>query len=124
ADVLLRDPGGVALDLEADVPLLEENRLPLAAQERVAEARLQAVPPRRQRAGHVADVLVVHEQHRAEPVRLHPLAGALQPVLPEPTPLDALLPVDADGAEMGHASVSSRVESAFVQLAGSIRRTQ
>ena len=49
-DVLRRDPRGVALDLEADVALLEQHRRPVAAQERVPEPGLEPVPPRRQRA--------------------------------------------------------------------------
>ena len=100
AHVLLRDPRRMALDLEAEVALLEQHRRIVAAQHRVAQARLEAVPARRQRAGDVADVLVVHAQHRAEPVRLHALARALQAVLPQPVPVDALLPVQPGNAEI------------------------
>src|SRR3990172_8319410 len=102
ADVLRRDPRRMALDLEADVPLLEQDRRSVAAEERVPEAGLQPVPARRERAGHVPDVLVVHEEERAQVVGLHPLPSPLQPVRAEPIPVDALLPVDADGPEACH----------------------
>ena len=62
ADVLLRDPRRVPLDLEAEVALLEQDRRAVAAQHGVAQARLEPVPARRQRAGEVAHVLVVHAQ--------------------------------------------------------------
>src|SRR5262249_44597423 len=101
-DVLLGNPGRVALDLEADVALLEQHRCPVATEERVAQPGLEPVPARGERAGHIAHVLVVHQQEGAEVVGLHPLAGALQPVAAEAIPVDALLPVDAHGAEIGH----------------------
>ena len=101
ADVLLGNPRRVALDLEPEVALLEEHRRVVAAEHRVSEPGLQAVPARRQRAGQVADVLVVHAQHRAEAVRLHALASALQPVLPHAIPVDALLPVESRDSEVG-----------------------
>jgi hypothetical protein len=44
ADVLLRDPRRVTLDLEAEVALLEQNGRAVAAQQRVAQARLEPVP--------------------------------------------------------------------------------
>src|SRR5213083_2487125 len=88
ADVLLGNPGGVTLDLEADVPLLEQHRRAIAAEERIAEPGLETVPARRQRAGHVADVLVVHQEEGAEVVRLHALTRSLEPVLPEAVPVD------------------------------------
>ena len=78
ADVLLGDPRRMALDLEAEVALLEQDRRAVAAQHGVAQARLEPVPARRQRAGDVADVLVIHAQHGAEAVLLHHLAGALR----------------------------------------------
>ena len=90
----------MALDLEAEVALLEEHRRIVAAEHRVAQAGLQAVPARRQRAGDVADVLVVHAEHRAEAVRLHALARALQAVLAQPVPVDALLPVESRDSEI------------------------
>src|SRR5205807_1450233 len=39
----------------------------------------------------------------AESVGLHPLPGALQPVLPQARPIDAFLPVDTDHPEACHA---------------------
>src|SRR3989304_4189794 len=71
ADVLLRDPGGVALDLEADVTLLEEHGSGVPAEERVAEPGLEPVPAWCQRARHVADVLVVHQEERPQVGGLH-----------------------------------------------------
>src|SRR3989441_10936412 len=101
-DVLLRDPRGVPLDLEPDVALLEQHRGPVAAQERVAEPGLQSVPSRRQGAGDVAHVFVVHQKERAEVVRLHALAGPLQPVFPQPVPVHPFLPVHPHRAEVRH----------------------
>src|SRR5207244_7014957 len=57
-----------ALDLEADVALLEEHRRPVTAEERVAEPGLQTVPARRESARHVPHVLVVHQEEGAEVV--------------------------------------------------------
>src|SRR5207244_8514403 len=91
-----------ALDLEAEVALLEEHRRPVTAEERVAEPGLQTVPARRESARHVPHVLVVHQEEGAEVVGLHPLARPLEPILPEAVPVDALLPVHAHGAEVRH----------------------
>ncbi len=82
-------------DVHSDVALLEQHRSIVAAQQRVAQARLQAIPTGSQRAGDVANVLVVHQQHRAQTVRLHPLARAFQPVFTQPVPINALLPVQS-----------------------------
>ncbi len=95
----------MALDLQADVALLEQHRRVVAAQQRVAQSGLQLVPARREGARHVADVFVVHEQHRAQPVRLHPRARALQPVLAQPFPVDPLLPVQSRYSEIRHLSL-------------------
>ncbi len=100
AHVLLRDPRRVALDLEADVALLEQDRPPVAAQHGVAQAGLEPVPARRQRAGDVAHVLVVHAEHGAEAVLLHHLARALDAVFAQPVPVDPLLPIHAGNAEI------------------------
>src|SRR6202030_3218500 len=94
ADVLLGEPRHVTLDLETDVALLEQHRRAVAAQERIAQPGLEAVPAGRQGAGHVTDVLVVHQQHGAEAVRLHALARALQAILAQAIPGDALLPIE------------------------------
>ena len=100
ADVLLRDPRRVALDLEAEIALLEQDRRAVAAQHGVAQTRLEPVPARRQRAGEVAHVLVVHAQHGAEPVLLHHLAGPLGAVCAQPVPVDPLLPIQPGDAEI------------------------
>src|SRR6185503_13192112 len=75
----------------------------------VAQAGFQAVPARRQRPGEVADVLVVHAQHRSEPVRLHALPRPLGAVLPHAIPIDSLLPVETRDSEV-RSHVRSRVE--------------
>ena len=100
ADVLLRDPWRVALDLEAEVALLEEDGRAVAAQERVAQSRLEPVPSRGERAGEIAHVLVVHAEHGAEAMLLHVRARPLGPVRPHPIPVDALLPVQSGDAEI------------------------
>jgi hypothetical protein len=99
-DVLLRDPRAVALDLETDVALLEQDRPPVAAQHGVAQAGLQPVPAGRQRAGDVAAVLVVHAEHRAEAVLLHHRACALDAIFAQTIPIDLLLPIHSGDAEI------------------------
>ena len=99
-DVLLRNPRRMALDLESEVALLEEHRRIVATDDGVAQAGLEAVPARCQCAGDVADVLVVHAEHRAEAVRLHALARALRSILPHPVPVDTLLPVESRDSEI------------------------
>ena len=100
AHVFFRDPRRVPLDLEAEVALLEQDRPPVAAQHGVAQAGLEPVPARRQRAGDVAHVLVVHAKQGAEPVLLHHRARALDAILAHPVPVDALLPIQAGNAEI------------------------
>ena len=108
ADVLFRDPRRVALDLEAEVALLEQDRRAVAAQHGVAQARLEPVPARRQRAGDVAHVLVVHAEHGAEAVLLHHLAGPLGAVFAQPVPVDPLLPIQPGDAEIrSHGALST-----------------
>ena len=102
ADVLLRNPGRVALDLKPDVALLEQHGRAVAAEQRVTQSGLEPVPARRERARHVAHVLVVHQQQRAQVVGLHPFARALQPILAQTVPVDALLPVHPRDAEVRH----------------------
>ncbi len=98
--VLLRNPRRVAFNLESDVPLLEEDRPAVAAKHGVAQTGLEAIPPRRQRAGDVAHVLIVHAQHGAETVFLHHRACALDPVLAHAVPIDPLLPIHSGDAEI------------------------
>src|SRR5947209_4533084 len=90
-------------DLETEVALLEQHRRAIAAQERIAQSRLEPVPARRERAGEIAHVLVVHAQHGAEAVLLHVLARPLGPVLLQPVPVDALLPIQSSDAEICRA---------------------
>src|ERR1700733_14854191 len=100
ADLVFRDPRRMLLDMHSDVALLEQYRSIVAAKQRVAETRLQSIPTGSQCAGDVTNVLVVHEQHRAQAVRLHPLARALQPVFTQPIPINALLPIQSYGANV------------------------
>src|SRR5262249_29489135 len=111
ADVLLRQPGRMALDLETEVALLEQNRRAVAAQHGVAPARLEPVPARGQRAGEVAHVLVVHAQQGAEAVLLHHLARSFGAVLAQAIPVDALLPVEAGNTEIRSHGVPPRPAS-------------
>ena len=105
-DVFLGNPRRMALDLEPEVALLEQHRRIVAAEHGVAQPGLEAVPARRQRAGQIPHVLVVHADHGAEAVRLHALARALQPVLPHAIPVDALLPVESRDSEVcSHCSL-------------------
>src|SRR4029079_6178551 len=76
---------------------------PVAAQKRVAQARFQAVPARRERAGEIEHVLVIHAEHAAERMLLHVLACALGAVFLEPVPIDALLPIKPNDSEIGGA---------------------
>ena len=95
-------------DVHADVALLEQHRSIVAAQKRVAQSRLQTIPTGSQRAGDIADILVVHEQQRAQAVRLHPLARALQPVFTQPVPIYALLPIQAHRTDVCQDGSSSK----------------
>src|SRR6185503_15649483 len=104
-DVLLWDPRRVSLDLESDIALLEQNRPPVAAQHRVTQAGLEAIPTGRQCAGDVAYVLVVHAQHGAEAVFLHHRACALDAVLAHAVPIDPLLPIQSGNAEISYHGV-------------------
>src|SRR5262249_25562283 len=84
----------------------------VTAKQRIAQSGLEPVPARRERAGEVAHVLVVHAQHGAEAVLLHALARTLGPVLLHPVPVDALLPIQSADAEICRAHGLSRVEAA------------
>jgi len=55
----------------------------------IAEARLEPVPPGRERAADVPHVLVVEEQERAEAVTLHGLVSPLQAPVTDVGPVDA-----------------------------------
>src|SRR5262249_22068651 len=92
--------GRMALDLKAEVALLEQDRRAVAAQHRIAQARLEPVPARGQRAGQVANVFVIHAQERAETVLFHHRAGPLGAVFSQPVPVDPLLPIHAGDAEI------------------------
>src|SRR5262249_21270847 len=98
--VLLRQPGRMPLDLEAEVALLEQNRRAITAQHRVTQARLETIPAGRERAGEIAHVLVVHAEHGAEPVLLHHFPRPFGAVLAHAVPIDPLLPVEAGDAEI------------------------
>jgi hypothetical protein len=99
ADVLFRKPGHVALDLHADIALLEQDWCAVAAQYGVAKPRLQPIPAGGQRAGQITDVLVVHAQKRAEIVLFHHFTRTLGSIAAQAISIDALLPVHADRAE-------------------------
>src|SRR5215467_4661985 len=104
------------LDLEAEVALLEQHRRAVAAQKRVAQPRLEPVPARRQRAGEIAYVLVIHAEHGAKPVLLHHLARPLGAVLAHAVPVDPLLPVKTSDAEIRthqHSPLVRRRRAAF-----------
>src|SRR5262249_53557902 len=105
-------PRRVTLDLETEVALLEQYRRAVAAKQRIAQSRLKPVPARRERAGEVAHVLVVHAQHGAEAMLLHALARTFGPVLLQAVPVDPLLPIQSSDAEICRAHGFSRVEAA------------
>src|SRR6185437_14159861 len=106
-DVFFWNPRAVPLDLETDITLLEKNRPAVAAQHGIAQAGLESVPARRQRAGDVTHVLVVHAEHGAEPMLFHHCPRALDPVLAQPVPVDPLLPIHAGNAEIRSHGPSS-----------------
>src|SRR5436309_5529732 len=60
---------------------------------------------RRDGTGYIADVFIVHREQRAQAIALHRLPGAIQAVLPQPLPVDALLPVGAHQTETRRATV-------------------
>ena len=119
ADVLLRDPRVVHLEVEADVALLVDDRLLAGGEHDVAQARLEPVPTRGQGRGDIAHVLVVEEEQGPEPVALHrlvgPLAGAssrtlaqlmpsFQSVLSPPNA--SLIPPHASAELLGQSTLS------------------
>src|SRR5215831_13829856 len=104
ADVIAGDPGTVTVDLYADVALLKEHGLRAFTQERIAQPRLEPAPAGRHRAGDIANVFIVHHEQRPQPVALHRFSGTVQPVLAQPFPVDALLPIGADQAEIRRAT--------------------
>ncbi len=108
-DVVFRDPRRVLCDMHADVALFEQYRRVVAAQQRVAQTRLQAVPARGEGAGHVTDVLVVHQQHGAEAMCLHALTRALQTVCAQTLPVDALLPIQSHHAYVCHVALQLEI---------------
>src|SRR5262249_24577220 len=100
ANVLLGKPRRMPLNVKAEIALLKQHRLAVTAQQRIAQARLQAIPAGRKCAGKVADILVIHAQHGAEAGRLHALARTLKPVFAQALPVDPLLPIHAGDTEV------------------------
>src|SRR5262249_60742619 len=76
ADVLLGYPRGMALDLKSEITLFEQHRSAVAAEERVAQPRFEAVPSRGKRAGGRADVFRRHAKHWPRPMLFRFLALA------------------------------------------------
>src|SRR6266566_3474604 len=99
-DVFLRQPGRMSLDLKPKVALLEKHRIAVAAQHGVAQAGLEPVPARSERAGDVADVFIVHAKQGAEAVLFHHLARPFGAVFAQAIPVDALLPIQTRDAEI------------------------
>src|SRR5215472_10166795 len=108
----------MALDLKAEVALLEQNRRAVAAQHRVAQAGLEPVPSRGQRAGQVANIFVIHAQERAEAVLFHHRAGPLGAVFSQPVPIDPLLPIHSGDAEIrSHVALPTLIDCPFSSVA-------
>ena len=80
----------VMLRRRAEIP---ENRISLAGEQRAARA-LVPCPFPDVRARHVADVVLVEEEHRAERGVPQRLPRLLQPIAAELGEVDSLLPVD------------------------------
>ena len=97
--VLFRNPRRVLSDVVPDIALLIQNRLFALGKYGIPKTRLQLVPPRRHCRGDVADVLVVHQQHRTKAVAFHCLACTLQAPLTDLLPVDAFTPVGREYSE-------------------------
>ena len=80
----------------AEVP---EDRIGAALGQQRPAADLVALPLADLGGGEVADVVGVHHQQRAEVGLVQRLAGAGEPVIVQAAVVDALLEVDAHGAE-------------------------
>src|SRR5574341_505826 len=110
----------MAVDLYADVALLEKHGFGAFTKQGVTKTRLQPAPARSHRTGNVAHVFIVHRQYGAQSVAFHRLAGATQAVLAQPLPVDALLPIRADqtetrGAAGYHGASSSLIARTLLQ---------
>src|SRR5438094_6552567 len=105
AHVIARYPRAVVIDLYADVALLEKDGFGSLTKESVAKSGLQPAPAGSDGAADVADVFIVHREQRAQAIALHRLPGAIQPIVPESLPVDALLPVGAHQTETRRATV-------------------
>src|SRR5207244_4272672 len=105
AHVIARYPRAMAIDLYADVALLEKDGFGPLTKESVAKSGLQPAPAGSDGAADVADVFIVHRQQRAQAIALHRFPGAIQAVLPQPVRVDALLPVGAHQTETRRATV-------------------
>ena len=100
AHVVARYPRAVTIDLDADVTLLEKNRLGALAKQRVAKTGLQPAPAGRDGAGDVAHIFIVHRQYaRPSPLRFIASRARFKRYFLQPLPVDALLPVGADQTE-------------------------
>ena len=88
----------------AEVP---EDRIGAALGQQRPAADLVALPLADLGGGEVADVVDVHHQQRAEVGLLQRLAGARQPVAVQAAIVDALLEIDAHGAEAPAARAPS-----------------
>ena len=94
------------LYVDADVALLEQDRLETFDENRVAKTWLQSVPAWCQGRSDVTNVLVVHAKDGAEFVTTHRFASSSQAVFAHPLPVDSLLPVHSYATERCHGFVS------------------
>ena len=104
-DVLFWNPGIVPFELEADVALFEYHRRIVTAEQGVAQAGLELAPAGGEGGRDIADVFVVHQQHRAQAVGLHPLPGPFEPIGAHPVPVDALLPIHSHRPKVCHQTI-------------------
>ena len=99
-NVLWRNPRCVSLNLRTNIALFKQNGRTVTTKHGIAQTRFEPVPTRCQRAGDIAYVFVVHEQHRAQTMGFHALPRALGSIGPQPVPIDALLPIDTGNSEI------------------------
>ena len=98
--VVARQPGRVEPVMDGGGSEVPQVRLPVPGEQREA-AHLVARPFADDRAGQVADVVVVEAEHRAELRAGERLAGAREPVVVQAAEVDALLEVDRGMAVRG-----------------------
>ena len=72
----------MAVDLYANVSLLEEHGLGPLTKKSVAESGLEPAPAGRDGAADVTDVFIIHCEQSTQSVPLHRFSGAIQPILP------------------------------------------